>query len=380
MPIEPGDQSLTIKGNFPNVRYFSFVVYNGQEPTDVAGHLYDAQIAPDPGSQNPFVKTKKTRRYHHRTVGGTYTVQITRNGESSGNKIAFTSDYAWVILRLYVPNADASESGRTLMGGVPLPSVTVTRVGASETLQTCSPVNDIADVRSFLQTLFPPGSALIGDEGTPSSNRLWFAPPTAPPVRLFPNPDNKYILMLPGDYQAGRIIVIHGKAPGFPDTFDGAPIWKPANHFRTVDMRYWSVCNNNFTLPIPAVGCLADLKVKVSGGYYTIVISDDLIRPDWLPRNVNWMPWGDEQYPKLVFFRNMLPSENFPYSIESARAAGCTFDFNFPQIPDRTAIDEAGQCAQQVMGDYYPVAAWCDRSTFRHGGWRACLMKERFSQ
>jgi len=29
------------------------------------------------------------------------------------------------------------------------------------------------------------------------------------------------------------------------------------------------------------------------------------------------------------------------------------------------------------MGDYYPVAAWCDKSTFVHGGWQACIEKHR---
>ena len=43
--------------------------------------------------------------------------------------------------------------------------------------------------------------------------------------------------------------------------------------------------------------------------------------------------------------------------------------FELPNIPDQTLIDETGPCVQRVMGDYYPVAAWCDNSTFVHGGW-----------
>lgn len=61
-----------------------------------------------------------------------------------------------------------------------------------------------------------------------------------------------------------------------------------------------------------------------------------------------------------------LPAPNFSHSIQSAI-------LNLPNIPDRAALDEAGRCAQQVMGDYYPVAAWCDKSTFTHGGWQACI-------
>jgi hypothetical protein len=25
------------------------------------------------------------------------------------------------------------------------------------------------------------------------------------------------------------------------------------------------------------------------------------------------------------------------------------------------------------MKEYYPDAVWCDRSTFIHGGWQACI-------
>ena len=28
---------------------------------------------------------------------------------------------------------------------------------------------------------------------------------------------------------------------------------------------------------------------------------------------------------------------------------------------------------QKIMGDYYPVTVWCDKSAFVRGGWRACL-------
>jgi hypothetical protein len=375
MPFEKEYQTMTIKGAYPNARYFSYVTYSGEAPVDVAGDLYDAQIAPDPGSVNPFVQPQA--RTIHRPANGTYTVVISRSGQTSGNTIKVSSDFAWVVLRLYVPNADPNLGGQNLMGGVPLPTITLTgQSGGSQPLEPCSPVNKLPDLSAFLQVLFPPGFDLIGDEGTPSSDRLWFAPPANPPIRLFPNPHNKYIAMMPGNYQPGRLIVIHGKAPGFPNTFNGSPVWVPARGFRTVDMRYWSACHNDFALPFSAVNCTADLTTDVKGGSYAIVISDDLLRPGWLRRNINWLPWGDEQYPKLVLFRNMLPATGFPYSIQNAVAAGCTFDFMLPHIPDRAAVDKAGQCAQHVMGDYYPVAAWCDKSTFVRGGWRACLKEQ----
>jgi hypothetical protein len=73
----------------------------------------------------------------------------------------------------------------------------------------------------------------------------------------------------------------------------------------------------------------------------------------------------------------MLPAPGFPYAIQNVWAAPpdhyCTFDLSFQDLPKREDLDAKGPCAQEVMGDYYPVAVWCDKSTFVHGGWQACL-------
>jgi hypothetical protein len=372
--------TMTIQGTYPNARYFSFVAYNtkddgtstGKMPRNVTTSLYDAQIVPDSGSNNPFVKP--------RGGNGTYTVVISRAGQTSGNTIGLpsgglSSGFAWVLLRVYEPDADPSVSGQSLMGGVPLPTISVTGNGPSQQLQPCSPVNKLNDVRGFLQSFFPPEFDILGHEGTPSSGRLWFAPPKVTPIVLMPNPDNKYVVAFPGDqYEPGRIIVIRGKSPSFPETFEGSRHWVASRGVRNAHVRYWSLCIDNLALPVTVVGCKVDLTTDVEDDYYTVVISDDLQRPDWLRLNINWLPWGDEQYPKVVFLRNMLPSSNFPYSIQKAIDPGsCTFDFDFPTLPDRDPVDTAGQCAQGVMGDYYPVAAWCDKATFISRGVRACL-------
>lgn len=84
------------------------------------------------------------------------------------------------------------------------------------------------------------------------------------------------------------------------------------------------------------------------------------------------------QYPKFVFLRNTLPSPDFPHDAKDVwdawRVDGydCAFEFNLDDV-DRQALDDVGPCAQDVMGDYYPVALWCDKATFRAGGFQACL-------
>ena len=141
-------------------------------------------------------------------------------------------------------------------------------------------------------------------------------------------------------------------------------------------MRYWAMCVLDFAAPFSLVDCTTDLTARLQGGDYTIVISDDRQRPAWLRPNVNWLPYGDEQYPKSLVFRNMLPAPDFPHAIQKVWAANdheCTFNFSFPDLPNRETIDEKGPCAKDVMGDYYPDAVWCDKSTFVHGGWQACI-------
>ncbi len=373
-------RAMRIQGRYPQLRYFAFAAYEVVDKGsgydfEVGDPLYDAEINPDQGA-NPFVKPGGSN--------GTYTVEIAHRDFRSAsnasavpkrvspNSIAVTADLVWIVLRAYVPDADASLTGQSLMGGVPLPTITLTNYnGVNETLETCSPINKWSDLMALGRHLFPPEIDLPVDEGTPSSNRLWFASPKKPPGNLWPNPDGKYLMMLPGnEYQDGRVIVIRGKAPGFPDTFNGSAIWDPARSFRSVDMRYWAMCNMNLTWPPSVVACATDLTTRLQSQEYTIVMSDDRQRPDWLRPNVNWLPWGDVQYPKFVVLRNILPSADFPYAAEAAWAE-CPFDYTFP--PDRSALDAVGPCAQRVMGDYYPVALWCDKETFLAGGFDACF-------
>ena len=383
-------QKMRLYGTYPNLRYFAIAAYEtvgdvSNYTFEVNEHLYDVEIVPDHGS-NPFVQPGGSN--------GTYIIEISRDSQSanntmtvspwgSPNTMTVTSDLAWIVLRAYVPDSDASLTGQSLMGGVDLPTITlIDNDGNRKELDRCSPINKWSDFSDFSRFLFPPDLDITVDEGTPSSNRLWFASPKEPPAILWPNPDGKYVMMLPGsEYQNGRVIVIHGKAPGFPDTFNGSPIGVPSRGFRRVDLRYWAVCNMNLVSPPSVVACATDLTTRLRGHYYTIVISDDRQRPDWLKPNVNWIPWGDGQYPKFVVLRNILSSPDFSNAAQDVWKAKdasdnqyCTFNFNFSDTLDRDDIDAVGPCAQDIMGDYYPVALWCDQATFRAGGFKACLI------
>lgn len=248
MPFDAQYVQMTIHGTYPIARYMSFVAYNGEVPTSTDGWLYDAQIAPDPGSSNPFAPPGGS--------GGTYTVTVVRGQSPGGNVIGALPGFEWVVLRVYVP-----DEGENSMGGVPLPRITLTDGnGNTESLPQCSPINAYSDLSDVLNVLFP---FALPVPTTTSSTRLWFAPPDNPPERTFPNPDNKYVNAVPELYQPGRIIVIRGKAPGFPDTYRGSPVWQPVPRFKAVQLRYWSLCVNDFTVPFPAVQCMTDLNARL---------------------------------------------------------------------------------------------------------------------
>lgn len=414
-PFDARYQTMEIRGHFPHSRYFSIVAYNTGEdvlPLNTAGHLYDAMIAPDPGSINPYRLSIPPRRQANDVRGDSYTLYVTRANAIPGaaNVIKVTDRHAWVYLRIYVPNVADSLSGRAFMGGVPLPTIKLYEYGNAvpETVEPCPlkapqpsqdhyPVrsmNKFTDVRALLQLWFPDGSDLNQasdhDDVLPD-DRIWFAPPWNPPMLLMPNPDNKYLVAIPGPYQKDRLIVIRARLPSVTGKGGAKP-----------DMRYWSFCNTDFELPVASVGCLYDGSVLNQQGWYTAVISDDVARPDWLPVPIAWMPWGDEQFQKWFFYRHMIPVQSeadydsadlFQYAIQKV-VAGCwrgkndpdpvqgklqcnhpdaVLDFTLPDLPPRADFTNTGRSTQKIMGDYYPVAAWCDKYVFEHGGWRACL-------
>lgn len=369
MPIDPQWQTTTIAGVYPGSRFFSFAVYdNAPTPTGLADHLYDAHIAPDPGSVNPFVPPDPGTALTDRPQ--TYTITVTRNkANSAGNALRLNAKTGWLLYRLYLPNA-----GQVSTGGVPLPSIAIN--GNTKPLPTCPFVNPQSTLTAMQPQFVPSTLEAPLPPVPPVPDRIWFGPILAPPPQLLPNPDNKYMtsFFMPA-YEPGRILVIRGKMPAFPDTYHGGPVWRPAPGFGTVQMRYWSMCLADQVSPLPIDGCAVDASTPLDeSGFYTIVISDDVLRPDWLPGRTVWIPWGDEtMVPKLIFIRNLLPSPNFSQSVQNALDHGCGVDFKFPTPPDQASIKTAGQCAQKVMGDYYPVAVWCDQSDFRWGGWRACF-------
>ncbi|MEE4239007.1 MAG: hypothetical protein V2I51_19985 [Anderseniella sp.] len=389
MPIDAEWQELKITGTYPKARFFSLAVYdNAPVSTGIADHLFDAQIVPDPGSINPFAMPPPGRCSSSATrhpgrcnppaaPDQAYTVTIVRGKKTNDNVLKLNADTGWFLYRLYLPNATEGS-----MGGVPLPEVSITyQDGKTTQLPICPIFNRQSELVPLQAQIVPVQLEYPLDpeedlEVPPVPDHIWFGAVKDPPPVLLPNPDQKYLVsfFMP-EYESDRVIVIRGKMPAYPDTYNGRPVSQPAKGFKAVQLRYWGACLGELVSPLPVIGCATDARMPLDRhGFYTIVISNDVLRPDWLPQRAVWLPWGDEtNVPKLIFMRNLLASDDFSQSVQEAIKRGCWFDLQFPTPPTQDAIMGAGQCAQGVMGDYYPEAVWCDRKTFIKGGWRACF-------
>lgn len=340
--VPPGVDT-TITGRFPSSRYMSFHAYEGSVPVDA---ITDDQIVPTTGG-NPFLP-------HARRVDrGTYTLHVIAaappadpsdrqpNTLYAGEGINGEPMVTGVLLyRVYLPNGDPQ-------GEAPLPTVGYTLAGTSTPVASglsCAAVRDAPGSGvangAVAGTSWPfdaPGVAAQPPSwGLARSGRT--ANQAGPATVYTGNPffanfDNTYLSLLVGR-NAADVVAIRGKAPTFPDTRD-------AKRMPGGQVRYWSVCSNDFPTT-RYVACLADQDVRLDAdGYFTIVVSDPQHKPVLAPTD-NWLPAGPyEDY--FLLYRHMLPDPGFAQAIQ--------------RVPDAQHI-------QSTMGDYYPVPVACSTAQF----------------
>lgn len=342
LPAAPGT-TLTIKGQYPHARYMSFITYNAAAQS-VDG-LNDQRIDPDPGSTNPFLagadRTVTNRDYTVTVVFGkresdTHNVLYTEYGSKSAQLFV-------LIYRVF-----RADKGLDIKGGVPLPSITANFAGgASVEIPSC-PETDVPD-NGVNQSFADQGGA--GSSGShfpgedPPRWHKFYNMPTGyvyglseqertrplgdavtaaltpytttvvPAGGFFDNNDNNYMSAVTSTAH-GAYIVVHGKLPTTPDTYDNAPV------MGTGELRYWSFCTNE-PLTQRFYACVADDQVKLdANGFYTIVISTKANKPANIDAcaGVNWLPAGPLS--TLLIMRNMLPSPTFAHAIQGAPLGG----------------------------------------------------------
>ncbi|MFI5491331.1 hypothetical protein [Actinoplanes sp. NPDC051859] len=341
MPIKANlGRQITVTGVFPDARYFSFAVYDGYKGTftsnGVSSARADYEIAPDPGSVNPWQVPA--------VAGGTYTLQLRRSvapGDTNVLPLAPEGSpngaLGSLVYRIYLPTGGPSAP-------VVLPTLTITDGGQSQTLPPCS-------TRHAPAAQAAPAGSSAARIPVPD---LTFVRPTGND-QLFPNPDSGYLstwVTPPGEK---NVVVVRGRAAASPDQPHPHP-WPQ----RGDDMRYWSLCTNLRVPDYPVVvndlpdgntdpGCRHDDVTSLDlGGNYTFVIGTEAQRARIeAVGGMTFVPFSltSPRARHLVLLRNMMPVPGFGKSVLDVPPDG---------LP---------ATAEAVMGDYYPRARICPLST-----------------
>ncbi|GAB7042476.1 MULTISPECIES: hypothetical protein [Catenuloplanes] len=355
------DTTVTLRGTYPDVRYASFVVYDGFEngggsfqANGVDSWITDYEIVADEGSVNPFATAGEP--------GGHFTVTLSDDARPGDrNTIPLSSDEAeagdtgLLIYRVYVPDGgDASQ--------VPLPSVTITDAGSSTTLPGCTARGGVQDLPAEVQQYLSPGDdpAVRSRERAAqdvSFERIDYS-------SLLPNPDSGYLI---SEWTPKRdeVMVVRGKAPSHIAGRSPAP-WPRDG----IDVRYWSMCSGLTDFKLSTVvnedadgnalyGCAYDDETALDAdGFYTYVIGPESTRPQISGTDgLTFLPTS-QRTPRtehVLIIRNMVPVDGFAESIL--------------QVP----YGSGAAAAADIMGDYYPVSGVCSISTLTGNGAEACL-------
>jgi hypothetical protein len=338
LPSTPG-ASLRIAGSYPRARYFSFHAYDSQG--NALGSLYDQQIDPDRGGANPF------RAAPPRGAGDGYTVHVIdapRPAHPDANTLyaqASGSAAGLLVYRVYVPRDPAVPQGDVAFPQISVQASDGTTIATEGACAITPPPAGATFWQGVANTNFPhdaPDPAVSGAGPTPTWARSF--------GNMLGNQQNAYLVAVIAR-RFGQLVVIHTRAPTFPDNRSGQAVYGDRQ------LRYWSICTYDDSGQA-AIGCAADYGAAVRDGQITYVVSDPGARPAnaVAAQGVTWLPWGGTDNGAQVVYRNMLPSPSFPYA---AQRIG------------------PGDSAGAVMGPYYPSAVYCSTQTFERGGWQACF-------
>jgi hypothetical protein len=365
----PEDGSyITLESEYPYSRYMSYNSY--REDTSPAQSLTDENIAPDPGSVNPFIagnpRNDPSRSYSITVLAGEPPAGATAaTGNTLYDATTSNGEQAVLLYRNYVPN-----SGQDQTGGAGLPRVTLHLADGStkQGEEACAALQ--ASTTALAIPLVPP--QIYED------HRATWDPWRNPPVfratygipfllqcdfrgdctnnperntRFYANADNQYIYSFISRSQ-GEIVVLRGRLPTTPKTLNGDDFTSDGQ------LRYWSMCQNEFYSQ-KVTECLYDEQIEVNAdGFYTIITSRLEDRPDNATAGcgVGFIPWTDDgdgfsiiegrqstADDAFLLVRNMLPAPDFAEAIQNTRIAG----------------DEA-----EVMGEYLPRARYFSKAEF----------------
>lgn len=329
------NESITVAGTYPSARFMAVTVYT--VAGDTVAQLSDVDIAPDPGSANPFAVADPPP-----SSGRSWSLDVVPAGSTAtGNVVELASGQrvGWLVYRTYLGNPPGD-----LTGGVALP--TLVRSRDAEVTQTLAPC-----------AAFLPGTGIAAILNATLPTPVDVTSPTefvrlADEGGLFANDANAYLSAF-SDAPAGQILVVRGLLPTAPDTEDGQSV------VGDFEMRYFSITSNLNQKPYPTIDGYYDHELPLDdAGYYTVVVAraGDVPSNATAANDVAVLDWGDGAS-QTVLIRNMLPASTFSMAVQDVTPTS----YGAPSD------------AATVMGDFYPVIGTCTTATFEAAGAAGCL-------
>lgn len=322
-----GDK-IEIAGTSATARYFSFQIYN--ENGKAESGLSDAGIFGADATPANMI-----------APGQPYTVTVIYSATATASGTTLVADptdvstrppaHKFLLYRLYLPTSGSDNFAN-------LPKLTY--VAANGTRTPLSSTQDQASCNTILASIKTTVGGDGGDGASSSSSSgglIAPLPAVKPPtmtiyrstIGRFQNLDVHYMREKTND-TLGDLLIIRGKAPTFA-TGSSSP-----------QVRYWSVCSDEFHAPRKVVDCLADTDAHIgTDGYYNVIIAPNT-PPDGYQAEFDYLPFGADAFGEPIY-RQLLADPSFKQSIANN---------NLALIPSLS------------MGVYFPASTYCSSSVF----------------
>ena len=249
--LDDGEQ-LVVHGTFPSARFMAVTLYT--LGGDTVTQLSDLDIAPDPGSANPFAVADPPPGSARR-----WTIEIVPSGASGSSSNVLSLDAGqsagWIVYRVYLGNPPGD-----LAGGAPLPALVVRHGARSAVLEPCTQFLPGTGIAGLLRATLPEPLLVTA---APEFVRI------ANDSGLFANAANAYLSAF-SNAERGQILVVRGTLPTTPDTEAGESV------VGDYELRYFSITSNLNQKPYPTVDGLYDHELPLDAlGRYTVVVARD---------------------------------------------------------------------------------------------------------